>query len=235
MKYLLMLALSVCLFINANGQDPINLLQGTWQIRSFKYNDVQSTSETSPTRKYKSYTPTHFSVLEIDTATGVIIKSIFGSYQVADSTYRETILNVNKESAFMIGKTFSFKLSFKNPNTLLTVGSFNGVNSEEVWEKATAMKGVTRIDGGNKLSELQPLYILKNKLEQIKFHSNIKEGKSPLAFIPQDHIASIEVLKDATAIALYGADGRQGVIIITIIESEQANVVKLLKAAGLID
>jgi TonB-dependent SusC/RagA subfamily outer membrane receptor len=235
MKYLLMLAITISFVSTANAQDQVALLQGTWKLKNYKYDGVQYTSKSTRTIRYKSYTSTNFTVLEIDTATGVIVTSIIGNYKLVDSTYSETVSNVNKESAFMIGKTFSFKLSFKDSNTISTVGSFNGINSEEVWEKANAMKGVTIIDGINKLSKLQPLYVIQNKLEQIKFNSSIEEGKSPLALIPQNSIASIEVLKDATAFELYGAAGRQGVIIITIIESEQANVVKLLKAAGLID
>ncbi len=40
-------------------------------------------------------------------------------------------------------------------------------------------------------------------------------GVSPLALIPQEDIASIEVLKDAKATALYGSRGAYGVILVT--------------------
>ncbi|QPH38878.1 SusC/RagA family TonB-linked outer membrane protein [Pedobacter endophyticus] len=40
-------------------------------------------------------------------------------------------------------------------------------------------------------------------------------GLSPLALIPQEDVASIEVLKDASATALYGSRGAYGVILIT--------------------
>jgi len=43
------------------------------------------------------------------------------------------------------------------------------------------------------------------------------------------------VLKDATATTLYGLPGQKGVIVISIIESQQANVLKQMRDAGFID
>jgi TonB-dependent SusC/RagA subfamily outer membrane receptor len=229
MKYLLTLALSVCLFVSAHGQDQANLLQGTWKIKSFNYDGKQNTSEKFPTSRYKLYTPTHFAVIEIDTASGQVTTSILGTYQITDGVYSETILNVNKASAFMIGKTFSFKLTSDAPESLTYVGSFNGINSTEVWEK------VTKIPSVKTRSASSPLYVLQNGTERIVLKNISENDNSPLKLIAQESIASIEVLKDATATELYGPAGKNGVIVITVTETERANTVKKLKAAGLID
>jgi TonB-dependent SusC/RagA subfamily outer membrane receptor len=45
-------------------------------------------------------------------------------------------------------------------------------------------------------------------------------GVSPLSLIPQEDIASIEVLKDATATALYGSRGAYGVILIQTVRGK---------------
>ncbi|HEX8608955.1 MAG TPA: hypothetical protein VF679_09995 [Pedobacter sp.] len=229
MKYLLMLSLSVCLFLNTNGQDKASLLQGTWKIKSFNYNGQRTLSENHPTIKYKSYTPTHFTLTEIDTATGLVTTSFLGTYKIADSLYSETILNITKESAFMMGKTFSYKLTFDGQDKLTVIGVFNGINSTEVWEKVTSKMTVET------LLKPKPLLVLQNGPEQIILKNIYEKIENPVSIIGQENIASIEVLKDATAIELYGASGNSGVIVITVLETERANVIKKLKAAGFID
>ena len=58
------------------------------------------------------------------------------------------------------------------------------------------------------LARKSPLYIVDGK--EVKFN-----GESPLKTIPQETIASMEILKDATAEKLYGDKGKNGVILIT--------------------
>jgi len=234
MKYLLTFVLSTFLLVQGNAQELRGLLLGTWQIKSYNYNGQQHTNKDAPTTKYKSYTPTNFSVLEIDTASGIILTSIFGTYQLKEGVYTETVLSVNKESAGMMGKTFSFKLAFSGLKTLETTGSFNGINSIEVWERVTDRNSnriLERIPG----IDSQPLIVLQNASEQFILKPSAEKDESPLRLIPQDFISSIEVLKDATATTLYGLPGQKGVIVISIIESQQANVLKQMRDAGFID
>ena len=234
MKYLITFILSTCLLVQVNAQELTSRLIGTWQIKSYNYNGQEHTNKDAPSTKYKSYTPTNFSVLEIDTASGIILTSIFGTYQLKEGVYTETVLSVNKESAGMMGKTFSFKLAFSGLKTLETTGSFNGINSIEVWERVTDRNSnriLERIPG----IDSQPLIVLQNASEQFILKPSAEKDESPLRLIPQDFISSIEVLKDATATTLYGLPGQKGVIVISIIESQQANVLKQMRDAGFID
>jgi TonB-dependent SusC/RagA subfamily outer membrane receptor len=234
MKYLLTFILSTCLLVQVNAQELTSRLIGTWQIKSYNYNGQEHTNKDAPSTKYKSYTPTNFSGLEIDTASGIILTSIFGTYQLKEGVYTETVLGVNKESAGMMGKTFSFKLAFSGPKTLETIGSFNGINSTEVWERVTD-KNTNRILERIPGIDSQPLYVLQNKSERFIIKTSSENEDSPMGLIPQNAIASLEVLKDATATEIYGLAGRKGVIIITIIEAKQANILEKMKSAGLID
>lgn len=58
------------------------------------------------------------------------------------------------------------------------------------------------------LAKRSPLYLVDGK--EVKFN-----GESPLKTIPQETIASMEILKDETATKLYGERGKNGVILIT--------------------
>jgi TonB family protein len=64
-----------------------------------------------------------------------------------------------------------------------------------------------------------PLYILDGVIidpTTTKYGGNqLAPGLSPLSIIPQEDIASMEILKDATATSLYGDRGKNGVILIT--------------------
>jgi TonB-linked SusC/RagA family outer membrane protein len=69
------------------------------------------------------------------------------------------------------------------------------------------------------LQPTSPLYVIDgvpmdaDKASEFGFQQQ-GPGVSPISLIPQEDIASIEVLKDATATALYGSRGAYGVILI---------------------
>jgi TonB family protein len=69
------------------------------------------------------------------------------------------------------------------------------------------------------LIKASPLYIVDDK--EVKFN-----GESPLKTIPQETITSMEILKDATATALYGDKGKNGVILITTTNAKKATTTK---------
>jgi TonB family protein len=69
------------------------------------------------------------------------------------------------------------------------------------------------------LEKRSPLYIVDGK--EVKFN-----GESPLKTIPQETIASMEILKDATATALYGDKGKNGVIIVTTVKAKKTTTTK---------
>lgn len=61
----------------------------------------------------------------------------------------------------------------------------------------------------------QPLYVLDGVVITATSQSNTSAATNPLADINFDDIASIDVLKDASAAAIYGARASNGVVIIT--------------------
>ncbi|HWZ35956.1 MAG TPA: SusC/RagA family TonB-linked outer membrane protein [Mucilaginibacter sp.] len=75
------------------------------------------------------------------------------------------------------------------------------------------------------LQPTSPLYIIDgipltaDQASQYGFDQQ-GSGVSPLSLIPQEDIASMEVLKDATATALYGSRGAYGVILITTVRGK---------------
>jgi len=75
------------------------------------------------------------------------------------------------------------------------------------------------------LQPTSPLYVIDgvpmdaDKANEFGFQQQ-GSGVSPLSLIPQEDIASIEVLKDATATALYGSRGAYGVILIQTIRGQ---------------
>ncbi|MHA4894982.1 SusC/RagA family TonB-linked outer membrane protein [Pedobacter sp. PWIIR3] len=75
------------------------------------------------------------------------------------------------------------------------------------------------------LQPTSPLYVIDgvpmdaDKASEFGFDQQ-GPGVSPLSLIPQEDIASIEVLKDATATALYGSRGAYGVILIQTVRGQ---------------
>ncbi len=73
------------------------------------------------------------------------------------------------------------------------------------------IRGGNTLTGGN-----QPLYVIDGfPLLPDQVSSAAEIPANPLSDISPEHIASIEVLKDASATAIYGAAGSNGVILIT--------------------
>ncbi len=74
-----------------------------------------------------------------------------------------------------------------------------------------------RIRGTNSLTGgTQPLFVIDGVPQPIIESSSDEDGGvNPLAGLNMDDVASVEVLKDAAASSIYGADGSNGVVIIT--------------------
>jgi TonB-dependent starch-binding outer membrane protein SusC len=70
-----------------------------------------------------------------------------------------------------------------------------------------------RIRGNSSVSVTNnPLYVIDGVILNV---TNLANGSTPIDFINPNDIASIEVLKDASATAIYGARGANGVILVT--------------------
>ncbi|MDB4909108.1 MAG: TonB-dependent outer membrane protein SusC/RagA [Gemmatimonadetes bacterium] len=71
-----------------------------------------------------------------------------------------------------------------------------------------------RVRGGTSVSSSnEPLFVIDNVPLQVG--GGISSGRNPLNFINPDDIENITVLKDASATAIYGSRGANGVIIVT--------------------
>jgi hypothetical protein len=224
MKRILTLTAALFILCSVQAQDFSKLI-GTWKIKKFQYDSQSDNAEWhNAVKKYKSYTPTHFTVTEVNLATNVTTTSIFGTYDIKDGVYTEHILHVNKESAPMIGQSFYFALTFEGDDKIRTTGSFNGMKTSELWERVG--KNDTPI------SSISPLYVIDNgdKYISLKFE-NTKE--SPLTLIPQNDILSIEVIKNTNATSLFKERGKNGVIILTLKEETVQETLKLLKSKGI--
>lgn len=73
-----------------------------------------------------------------------------------------------------------------------------------------------RIRGTNSLTGgTQPLFVIDGVPQPISTDQQTQATTNPLAFMNMNDIESIEILKDASAAAIYGADGSNGVVLIT--------------------
>lgn len=84
-----------------------------------------------------------------------------------------------------------------------------------------------KIRGANSFfSGTEPLYVVDGvpliTSGTIKFSSDISEN-NPLAFLDPNDIASVEVLKDGSSVAIYGSRGSNGVVMITTKSGKMGN------------
>jgi hypothetical protein len=230
MKHLFALSVILCLFINVRGQQPTSALSGTWEIKNFIYGDNPNNNEQNTKfKKYKSFTPTHFTVIEVDPKTNITTTSIFGTYTITNGLYVEKILNVNRESSGMIGQNFSFTVTFEGDDKMIQTGSFNGMKTSELWERVKPSDGPVE-----QTQNKTPLFIINTPTKKIPLKAN-STMTSPLKAIYPNQIASIEVLKNETAIQLYGEKAKDGVVIITINEQDLDTVLKKLREEHVIE
>ena len=121
-----------------------------------------------------------------------------------------------------------FKSGINLSSQQLMQGQFAGVNITPSSGKPGGTSTI-RVRGANSiLASNDPLYVVdgiplnyKSAGNNLKISSDVKtdvfdmEGDDPLSMIDPDDIESINVLKDASAAAIYGSRGANGVIIVT--------------------
>lgn len=109
----------------------------------------------------------------------------------------------------------------------LVPGLTVGPNSDS--PDSPRMRYNTRIRGESSLSASnEPLWVVDDVPIYTGGHTSIIPGMnvsvSPLSFLNPDDIQSITVLKDASATAIYGADGSNGVILVTTKRGREGKV-----------
>lgn len=103
--------------------------------------------------------------------------------------------------------SFDAQLQGKAPG--VQIGTNTGVPGSDVFIR---VRGATSINASN-----DPLYIIDGVFINSTSLQNIEQERStsPIADINPSDIKSIEILKDASAVAIYGSRGANGVVIIT--------------------
>lgn len=104
----------------------------------------------------------------------------------------------------------SFDAQLQGKATGVQVNSQSGIPGQSV---VVRVRGATSLNASN-----DPLYVIDGVFVNNTLLSTIDLGgkaNSPIADINPADIASIEVLKDASATAIYGARGANGVVLIT--------------------
>jgi len=124
-------------------------------------------------------------------------KSLIGSVSKVDPATTKNIPEASFDAQLQ-GKASGVQI---NTNT--------GVPGSDVFIR---VRGATSINASN-----DPLYVIDGVFVNNSSLQNIDQDRatSPLSDINPSDIESIEILKDATAIAIYGSRGANGVIIVT--------------------
>ncbi len=94
----------------------------------------------------------------------------------------------------------------------LLQGKVAGVNVSNVSGEPGANQNIIIRGVGSLRSGTTPLYVIDGFVID---NTNTGVANNPMNFINPDDIASVDVLKDASAAAIYGARGANGVIVIT--------------------
>lgn len=101
--------------------------------------------------------------------------------------------------------TFQRALQGQMPGVVMTNAS-GGLNAESI----IRIRGVGSISAGN-----QPLFVVDGLILASRPDDYLGVSTNPLIWLNPNDIASVSVLKDAGATAVYGARGANGVILIT--------------------
>jgi TonB-linked SusC/RagA family outer membrane protein len=108
-------------------------------------------------------------------------------------------------------KTEDFNKGIINTPQELLQGKVAGVNVTSASGEPGAILGITVRGPGGVRSGSTPLFVV----DGLPLDNSSTGGGDPLNFINPQDIESIDVLKDASATAIYGARGANGVILIT--------------------
>lgn len=181
------------------------------------------------TISYVSYTTQKITLKPGQTSLNIYLKEEKNEMtEVVIRGYQKRTREVTTGSSYIVTGKEVQDAPVSNIEELLQ-GKVAGLNIQNN-TGAPGMRGSVQIRGlstlnvtgsGNEsfLQPTSPLYVIDgvpmdaDKASEFGFQQQ-GPGVSPLSLIPQEDIASIEVLKDATATSLYGSRGAYGVILI---------------------
>jgi TonB-linked SusC/RagA family outer membrane protein len=115
----------------------------------------------------------------------------------------------------------SFDAQLQGKATGVQINTNTGVPGSDVFIR---VRGATSINASN-----DPLYVVDGVFINSSSLQNIAQDRatSPLADINPSDIASIEILKDASAIAIYGSRGANGVVLVTTKQGKYSQKTKV--------
>ena len=125
-------------------------------------------------------------------------------------------------------KTEDFNRGIINSPQQLLQGKVAGVNVTSASGEPGSIQGITIRGPGGVRTGSTPLFVV----DGLPLDNSSTGGGDPLNFINPQDIASIDVLKDASATAIYGSRGANGVILVTT-KRGKAGVSTLALTSGL--
>jgi iron complex outermembrane receptor protein len=125
-------------------------------------------------------------------------------------------------------KSENFNRGIINAPQQLLQGKVTGVNVTSASGEPGATIGITVRGPGGVRTGSTPLFVI----DGIPLDNSSTGGGDPLTFLNPQDIETIDVLKDASATAIYGARGANGVIIITT-KKGKAGVVNVTYASSI--
>lgn len=149
---------------------------------------------------------------------GDVVVVGYGTQKRSDLT--GSVSKINPQDVRTIPEAgFDAQLQGKAPGVQINTNT--GVPGSDVFIR---VRGATSINASN-----DPLYVVDGVVINSVSLQNIFQDRatSPLTDINPNDIESIEVLKDASAIAIYGARGANGVIIITTKKGDYGEKAKI--------
>jgi len=118
---------------------------GTWELTNYLSTN-NSTGNEGPDRikRTRVITDSHYTLTLYNPGTGQMIANVTGSYQVADSNYREAAISVTPGLDILLNKTIERSASIDEGDRLIFRWTNKDVNYTEIWSRIvqkTAVKG----------------------------------------------------------------------------------------------
>ena len=192
-----------------DGRYSITVQPGTYTVRAIRLGFAPD-SVTGVAVTAGGEATANFSLQTSAAVLGNVVIVGYGSQEARDRT---GVVATVDSSQFNTGRVVS-------PEQLITA-KVAGVQIISDNEPGAAIN--IRIRGGTSVtSSSEPLFVLDGVPLPVGAGSNatfaapqVKDGRNPLNFLNPADIASVTVLKDASATAIYGSRGANGVVLIT--------------------
>jgi len=109
---------------------------GTWQLVSFKYGDATKWSDVPDGQRHiKFLTPTHFTWVAYEVASGKVQSMAGGTYTLNDGAYTESIEYAGEGMTDYFGKKQSFTIRVEADKLRQTGQLSDGTKVEEMWRR----------------------------------------------------------------------------------------------------